>query len=334
MIEKRKKEHMDIAKTKAVGFEKTNGFEDIEFIHNALPELHLEDINIKIEMFGKKMDAPFVIEAISGGWTEGGEINKQLAKIAQKYKIAMQLGSQRAMLENKELLKTYDIREYAPDIPLMGNIGLSQLKDMSISEINHLVESIQLDALVVHLNPAQEAIQPEGDVDFRDCLKTIEDVCKKTKFPIVVKEVGSGISKTTAEKLKKAGVSMIDTAGAGGTSWTKIEYNRNKNAVKGFEEWGIPTAVSVKLCSKYLPTIASGGIRNGEEIAKAIALGADYAGAASPFINNDPEKNIQEWTKQLKTIMFLTGSKDLKGLKEAEVFITGKTAERLRWINE
>ncbi|MCD6549924.1 type 2 isopentenyl-diphosphate Delta-isomerase [Candidatus Micrarchaeota archaeon] len=333
LIEKRKYAHIKLVRTKNVEFDvKRTGFEDIDFIHNALPELNLEDVDMHTEMFGKRMEAPIIIEAITGGFDRAKDINKRLAKAAQEHGIAMGLGSMRAMIEKPDLGYTFKVRDVAPDIPLIGNIGIAQAITMESERVDDALKEVDADALAIHLNPAQEVIQPEGDREFRGGEEAIERLAKELSVPVIVKEVGSGLSDDVAKRVKRLGVKMLDTGGAGGTSWTKIEYYRNRASVPGFEEWGIPTVLSVLMCSRYLPTIASGGVRSGIDVAKAIALGARYAGAALPFVRaKDPGKLVEIWKSQLRTVMLLTGSATLKQLDKSKIMVYGRTAELLRY---
>lgn len=328
--EERKNDHIKICLEKDVEYKKESGFGDIEFIHNALPELDFNKIDTTTKMFGKKIDFPFMITAITGGTKKAKEINLKLARAAQENNIAMGLGSQRAMLEKNELVDTYKVREVAPDIPIIGNIGIIQLKQTPLKKIEDLVSKVEADALAVHLNPLQEVIQPEGDKDFSGCLGALAKTCDKLSVPVIAKGTGAGISMNAALMLKNAGVKMIDIAGAGGSCWSKVEYFRHKNSTPGFEEWGIPTVVSVIMCCGKTPIISSGGVRSGIDVAKSLAIGADYAGAALPLLKaNNPSSLIATWKRQLKTVMFLTGSKNIGSLKQSDVFITGKTAQML-----
>jgi len=320
-IQKRKKEHIEVVLKKDIQYEKSAGFEKIEFIHNALPEMDFEEVDCSTSFLGKKLKAPLIIEAMTGGFEGGEKINKALAKAAEKFGIAFGLGSQRAMLENKKD-RSYFVREVAPTIPIIGNIGAVQLRKYGVKDLEWLVSECELDALAIHLNPLQEILQPNGDRDFSGILNRIGLVCKELSVPVIVKETGAGIDRTVAIKLKEAGVKWIDVAGAGGSSWSKVEYLRGKG-VCGFEEWGITTTESILECKGVVPIIASGGLRSGIDCAKSIALGAEIAGAAYPFLkalnSKKLEQTIEEWILQLKMCMFLTGSKNIEELKKARV---------------
>jgi isopentenyl-diphosphate delta-isomerase len=345
-IEKRKSEHMEFVLSRnAQARNKSTGFEDIDFIHNALTELNLNKIKISCKMFGKELKAPLVIEAITGGFSRAREINRGLAKAANEFGIAMGVGSQRPMLEMPEQASTYQVRDVAPNILLIGNIGIVQLKKYGVEKIEKAVSKIQADALAVHLNPQQEAVQKNGDRNFERCLGALEKLTSEISVPVIVKETGGGISRSVALKLEHAGVEAIDVGGAGGTTWVGVEALRKKDKRDElFWDWGIPTALSVAEVAHFvgIPVIASGGVRNGIDAAKGIALGASYAGAAFPFLKaleengtSGVKSEIERWINELKICMLLTGSKDLHELKRAQILITGRTAElfKLRKID-
>jgi isopentenyl-diphosphate delta-isomerase len=320
--ESRKKEHVEFVLSEGAQCVKTTGFERIDFIHNALPEVSLESIDLSTKFLGKTIKYPILITGMTGGYDDAGPINIELAAAAQKHGLAFGVGSQRAMIESPDLASTYRVRKAAPDIPLIANIGAFQLKRYPLEKIESLVSSIDADALAIHLNPLQEAIQPEGDTDFTGVLDAIRKACEKISVPIMVKETGAGISQDVASRLKDCGVEWIDVAGAGGTSWSMVEYLRG-GKVPGFQDWGIPTAEAVMQCRGILPMVASGGIRNGLDGAKAIVLGADMCGAAYPFIKAQREGELDQFTddftKQMRLCAFLTGSKNLHHLKKAKL---------------
>jgi isopentenyl-diphosphate delta-isomerase len=270
---------------------------------------------------GKKVKYPILITAMTGGYGDASEINRALAETAQKYGLAFGLGSQRAMIESPELAKSYAVRDVAPDIPLLGNVGAYQLKKYSFEQIESLVSSVGADALAVHLNSLQEVIQKEGDTDYSGVLEAIAKTCEKLSVPVLVKETGAGMSQDVALKLKDAGAAYLDIAGSGGTSWSKVEYMRN-GTVPGFEDWGISTLESIIMCRGVLPFVASGGIRSGIDAAKSIALGADMAGAAYPFIKELRKGNLDKYAQmflsQLRISAYLTGSKTISDLKKAK----------------
>ena len=320
--ESRKKDHVEIVLKENVQYSKTTLLEHWEFMHNAIPECDFEKIDSSVKFLGKSVLAPIIIEAMTGGYKDAAQINKQLAAAAEKHKIAFALGSQRAMLESADLKKTYDVRDVAPSIPLVGNVGAFQLKKYPIEKILSLVSLVELDALAVHFNPLQEVLQPEGDKDWFGVFPALSKLCERSPVPIIAKETGAGFSQDVALKLKQAGVAMLDVAGSGGTSWSKVEYFRKGN-IAGFEEWGIPTVESIIQCRGVLPLIASGGIRSGIDAAKCIALGATLSGAAYPFLvalnKKSLDKEIALWKQQFKVCCFLTGSSNIEELKKAKL---------------
>lgn len=337
MISDRKLEHLLICKNYDVEFKnKTTGFEDIELIHKALPEINKNDIDLSTSVFGKKLDSPLFITAITGGHPNAKVINKQLAKIANEKNIGLGVGSQRAAVEHPNLADTYSVvRENAPDCLLLGNIGAPQL-----DYAEKAVEILDADILAIHLNPLQESIQPEGDLDARGYLDSIKQISDLVDIPIMAKETGCGISGEDAKDLVKNGVNFIDIEGAGGTSWAAVETYRSDDKYLGetFWDWGIPTAISTAEVadSVDVPIISSGGIRSGLEAAKAIALGADSVGMALPFLKevNSLEslsKLIDRFNESLRIAMFLVGANNIEELKNSNLIIRGKTRE---WLNE
>jgi isopentenyl-diphosphate delta-isomerase len=328
-IESRKKDHVEAAKKKAVEYSFSAGFEDVRFIHQSLPEMDFEEIACSAKLFGKEVSAPIIISGMTGGYPEAEKINLRLAKAAEEERVAMGLGSQRAMLEKPQLAYTFKVRKAAPTIPLIGNIGGCQLEKYGVEKVRRMLDEVGADALAIHLNPLQEVVQPEGDSKFSGVLQQIGIFARDLGLPVIVKETGAGISSDAAASLKKAGVSMIDVSGAGGTSWSKVEYLRSKEAPT-YADWGNPTAECIAACSGILPIIASGGLRSGLDAAKAIALGADFAAAALPFLrSSNPQAEISKWKHELRIAMLLTGSKNLEQLKKAKLLVCGKTAEAL-----
>lgn len=337
MTSDRKLEHLLLCANCDVEYkEKTTGFEDIELIHKAIPEVNKEEIDISAELFGKKMDAPLIISAITGGHPASLPINRELAKAANNQNIGMGVGSQRAAVENPGLISTYSVvRENAPSAVIIGNIGAPQIEYAKAA-----AEMIEADALAIHLNPLQEAIQPEGDINARGYIESIEKTVEIVDMPVIAKETGAGISKTDAITLQEAGVAAIDVAGSGGTSWAAVETYRAKDDYIGniYWDWGIPTAAStVEVCeSVEIPVISSGGIRTGLEAAKAIALGAEAVGMALPLLKDayiSQEtiiKRIEQFKESLKVAMFLVGANNLKELRKCDLIIKGKTGEWLR----
>jgi isopentenyl-diphosphate delta-isomerase len=324
---RRKQEHIDICLSKDVEFRKSNGFERYEFEHRALPELNLSEIDTAVEFMGKSFAVPFFIEAITGGFTGTERLNLNLAKACEEMGIGMGTGSQRAMLDEPDVAYTYMVRDVAPHIFLLGNIGAVQLAGLSVDEIIRMVEMIKADGLAIHLNAAQEMCQPEGDTDWRDVLHHIERVCRHTDFPVVVKETGCGIAGDVASRLEAVGVDCLDIGGAGGTSFTRVEHHRGATSAAAFFEWGIATAESLWQCRKAvkIPLIASGGIRTGVDCAKALAMGASLVGFALPVLKAaqishqaviDELKSVAE---ALRKTMLLLGVKNVEELKHIKI---------------
>ncbi|NIS81534.1 MAG: type 2 isopentenyl-diphosphate Delta-isomerase [Anaerolineales bacterium] len=331
---KRKADHIRISLEEDVQSGLTTGLERLFFTHNAAPELDLSEIDLSTTFLGKPLSSPLLISSMTGGTEEAAAINLVLAEAAQSKGIAMGLGSQRAAIEDAELEHTYQIREVAPDILLFANLGAVQLNyGYGIDEFRRAVKMVEADALILHFNALQEALQPEGDTNFDGLLKKIEDLCTKLDVPVIAKEVGWGISAPVAKKMVNAGVQVIDVAGAGGTSWSQVEMHRALDPLQAqraadFVEWGIPTAIAIADVHHALPDIpliASGGLRNGIDAAKCIALGADLCGMAGPFLKAAAQSTqaVLEWishvTLELKICMFATGCADLNALRQVEL---------------
>jgi isopentenyl-diphosphate delta-isomerase len=319
--EKRKMEHLNVCLKKDVSFKKTTLLETLEIPHNALPDISYDVIDTSVEFLGKKLSFPLIISSMTGGCTPAIKINKDLAKLAQSKGLGFALGSVRAMIENKKLKKTYYVRDVAPDALVLGNVGIGQLKQYSTGEIMDVMDTLEVDGFYVHLNAAQEVVQKAGDTDWTGNFDALHQLCKESKYPVLVKEVGHGISADVARKLDSLKIAAIDIAGAGGTSWTKVDYLRTGKG-KEFSEWGIPTLRSllqVETVTKK-PLIASGGIRTGLDIAKFIWLGAKLCGIALPFLKAQHKKRLgkyfEELNSGLRTAMFLTNSPNLKVLSK------------------
>ncbi|MFA6214908.1 MAG: type 2 isopentenyl-diphosphate Delta-isomerase [Candidatus Micrarchaeia archaeon] len=331
-IKGRKRDHVESARRRDVEYLQSPGFEDVRFVHQPLPEMALDDVDTECRMFGKMMSAPIIILGMTGGYPEAAKINAKLAAAAEKEGFAFGLGSQRAMMEKPSLASTYKMRKLAPTIPLIGNIGGCQLKKYGVKKVREALDDVGADALAIHLNPLQEVCQPEGDHDFSGILPQISIFCRDLGLPVIVKETGAGMSMEACSALRRAGVSMVDVSGAGGTSWSKVEYMRSGKAPV-FENWGNPTCASIAACAEILETIGSGGVRNGLDAAKAIALGSSYAGAALPFLRaSDPAKEAAAWKRDLKIAMLLSGSRSLWKLRHARLVISGKAAEEMTRI--
>lgn len=330
---RRKADHIRISLEEDVSFEMlTAGFERYRFVHCALPEISLEDVDTTVHFLGRRLQAPLLISSMTGGTPQGREINRRLARAAQGAGIGMGLGSLRAALEDPALAETYRVRDIAPDILLLANLGAVQLNyGYTVDHCQRAVEMVEADGLILHLNPLQEALQPEGQTDFSGLLRKIEAVCRTLEVPVIVKEVGWGLSADVARRLADAGVAALDVAGAGGTSWSQVEMYRAQNGhqravAAAFRDWGIPTAEAVREVRRavpHLPIIASGGIRDGIQVAKAIALGASVCGIARPFLvaAAESEQAVAEVAavliSQLRVAMFAVGAADLSALARA-----------------
>jgi isopentenyl-diphosphate Delta-isomerase len=346
VIKQRKREGIVIPLTRNVQAKESSTYlEYVKLIHNALPEIDFDAVDTSQKFLGHNFKAPIIIDSMTGGTPEATKINSRLALAAQKFGLGMGLGSQRAGLLSSELAETYSIaRSNAPNAFLVANIGGAQLsKGLKIKDIKNMIQMIEANALVVHLNPLQELIQPEGEPKYKGVLSKIKEICSNFDIPIIVKEVGAGISMDVAKRLQSAGVSAINIAGSGGTSWAGVEklraetaHDSNKiNLGELFWDWGIPTAVSLIEVRKSvkIPVIASGGIRNGLEIAKCVALGANMCGMAFPFLRHASKslESLYEFTSrtliELRSAMFLVGSKNINQLGKTRFMVTGELAK-------
>ena len=333
-VSRRKADHIQINLEKDVASSLTTGLERLRFDNAALPELDLRAIDAGLTFLGRRLSAPLLISSMTGGTQAARQINLALAQAAQHAGVAMGLGSLRAALEDPSLAETFQVRRTAPDVLLLANLGAVQLNyGYGPEQCRRAVDLVEADALVLHLNALQEALQPEGDTDFSGLLAKIELVCKVLTVPVVAKEVGWGISAADARRLVQAGVAAIDVAGAGGTSWSQVEMHRTADPeaarlAAAFVGWGIPTADAVRHVRLELPTIpliASGGLRSGMDVAKGIALGADVGAMAGPFLKaaaESPEavgRAIGNVVAELRLVMFATGSGDLNALRRARL---------------
>ncbi len=329
-ITSRKSDHIQINLRQDVQSNTSNGFDFYTFEHNALPEMNFDQIITGTHLFNKVLNYPILVSSMTGGTPDAGKINQELAAVAESHGYAMGLGSQRAAIEDPKTEYSFKVRNIAPHILLFANLGAVQLNyGYSIDHCQRAVDMIEADGLILHLNPLQEALQPEGETQFSGLRKKIEELCKLLPVPVIAKEVGWGISKDTAKILINAGIAAIDVAGSGGTSWAKVEMYRAVNKVdaeiaKTFGNWGIPTAESIRMVrevSKDIPIFASGGIRNGIDVAKSIALGATLVGFAGKFLRaaeygpDALEKLCYQIEKELKICMFVTGSQDIHQLR-------------------
>jgi isopentenyl-diphosphate delta-isomerase len=341
-IEQRKADHIRINLEEDVAFPHlTTGLERYRFVHQALPEVDLPTVDTQVRLFGKTLSAPLLISSMTGGTDEAQRINRNLAQAAQSQRVAMGLGSQRAGLEDQGRAATFRVRQVAPDILLFANLGAIQLNaGYGVDECRRVVEMVEADALILHLNPLQEAVQAEGDVHWAGLLDKIAKMCQSLSVPVIAKEVGWGISERSARLLIEAGISAIDVAGAGGTSWSQVEMHRAPNErlrrlAAAFADWGIPTAESLltvgrvrrELDSTQLPIFASGGIRTGLEIAKCVALGADLVGLASPFLKRAVDSyeavvdEMETLIAELRIAMFCSGVARLADLRQPGILV-------------
>jgi isopentenyl-diphosphate delta-isomerase len=312
----------------------TTGLERYRFTHTCLPELDWPDIDLRTQFLGKSLAAPLLISSMTGGTEAAHQINLRLAAAAQTYGLAMGVGSQRVAVENPDLMKTFSVRRVAPDILLMANLGAVQLNyNYGVDHCRRVVDWLEADALILHLNPLQEAVQTGGDTNFKGLLQKIEHICTTLPIPVIAKEVGNGISATMVKRLIEAGIAAVDVAGAGGTSWAKVESERAEDPIQRrlgqtFADWGLPTAdciVAARQISTDLPLIASGGLRNGLEAAKALALGADLVGMAFPFLKaaNHSETAVADLAQvliaEITTALFCTGQPNVPSLRQSGV---------------
>lgn len=346
---KRKAEHIKISlnqNVQARGI--TTGFEDVSFVHRALPEIDREEIDLQAGVFGHRFAAPIIAGAITGGTPEAEKINAIIAEAVERLGLGMGVGSQRAAIENRKLAETFAVaRRKAPTAFLIANLGGVQLVNgYGTREAKRAVDMIRADALAIHLNALQETAQPEGQTNFQGVLGCIQEIAEELGKPVIAKETGAGISAADAGKLESEGVKGIDISGAGGTSFAAVEYYRAKGAENSprrslgaaFWDWGIPTAVSIVEVTQTvkIPVIASGGIRNGVDVAKALALGARLASLSQPILRS-AVKGVEETCKtlsllvdELRNVMFLVGAGSVDELRKVPLVITGKTLEWLR----
>jgi isopentenyl-diphosphate delta-isomerase len=330
-IRLRKTDHIRINLEEDVRSGLATGLERYRFNHRALPELDLEAVDLGQELFGKRLAAPLLISSMTGGTEQAGQINRTLAAAAEQAGVAMGLGSQRAALEHPEVAGTYRVREVAPTALLFANLGAVQLNySYGVDECRRAVEMIEADALILHFNALQEAVQPEGDTRFAGLASKVEAVCRSLNVPVIAKEVGWGFSQADITLLAGAGVAAIDVAGAGGTSWTQVEMHRATNPAQrrlaaAFIDWGIPTAeaiLNVRTAAPEMTIFASGGLRSGVDIAKCIALGATLGGMAAPFLKaavtslDETVRTITEIAHEIQVCMFAAGAGDLQALRQ------------------
>lgn len=333
-ISQRKKDHLALCAGDNVGFrEKTNLFEQVELVHCALPEMHADAVDSRVELLGKTLAAPVVISAMTGGTDEAAKINADLAQVAEELGLAIGLGSQRAMFERPDTAWTFSVRERAPNVLLFGNLGLVQARKMTTDEIRTLCEDVGADALCLHLNPAMEIVQPGGDRDFSGGLELMRRLVDDLGIPVIAKETGCGLSRGVAQMIRSTGIRHVDVSGSGGTSWVAVEAHRaaddQKELAEELWDWGIPTAASVlQLRGLGLDIIATGGLRTGSHVTKAIALGAKAGGLAAPVLKAhraggiDGARNfLRGVITTVRSLMLLTGSRTIDELQRAQMII-------------
>lgn len=333
-IGNRKNNHLEINIHQDVKSSNTTGLEKFRLIHSALPEIDLADVDASVNLFGRRLSYPLQISSMTGGTKRALKINRILAGAAETHGIAIGVGSQRIGIEDRSKMDSFRVREFAPNALIFANLGTVQLNyGFTSAKYNLAVEAIEADALIMHLNPLQEALMDNGNTNFSKLLKKIEDICKKSSVPVIVKEVGWGINCIVAKKLYDAGVSAIDVAGAGGTSWSEVEKIRaedtiRKKVAEGFKGWGIPTAdaiADIRKLEKNKLLFASGGILNGIDIIKCIALGADLCGIARPLLLRavESEQSLNEYlsvvTRQIKVTMFAIGAQNISEISEDKI---------------
>ncbi len=347
-IEKRKLRHIRVSLEKEVEADISTGFKDVHLIHRALPEIDLDEVSLETSFLGNKLTAPLVISAITGGTEEAKDINAVLAEVAEEKQIGISVGSQRIAVAQPETVPSFSIvRVKAPTTFVMANVGTPQLSlGWGATEAQICIDMIEADALALHMNPLQEAVQVDGDTKYRGVYTKIKELSNDISVPLIMKETGAGISWEDAVKMQEVGASGLEISGVGGTSWSAVEYHIAKEVGKKDMEylgqalwnWGIPTAVSVVETSNKttLEIIASGGLRTGVEVAKSIALGANLGGMAKPFLEKAVEgrealsEHVDHIIREIKVVMFLVGAKNVEELRMVPVVILGRTAE---WLN-
>jgi len=327
-ISKRKVSHLDLCTREDVEARGGTLLEEVQLFHDALPELSFHEVDPSLELFGRRLQLPLIVTGMTGGAPQAAALNRAIAEAAQKAGFGFGVGSQRAMLEDPACADTYQVRDVAPDVLLLANLGAVQAREAGVARAEELVEAIGADALCVHLNPAQELVQDDGDRDFRGCLGAIGELVASLRVPVVVKETGCGLAPTTLRRLRQVGVQWVDVSGAGGTTWTGVEALRGSGRQQALgrelREWGIPTAAAVSFAvAEGFSTIASGGIRGAADVVRALALGARVAGMALPFLRAHAAggpRAVLEYAERLaegiRALLVLTGARDLAALHE------------------
>jgi isopentenyl-diphosphate delta-isomerase len=348
-IGQRKTDHLALCAEDDVGFRNASTLlECVRLVHDALPDFRVDDIDTSVTLFGKTLRAPIVIASMTGGTDEAGRINRELASIAEERGYGFGLGSQRAMHVRPGTSASFRVRQFAPTIPVLGNVGVVQARAMRTEEVRALVEEVGADAICVHLNPAMELVQPGGDRDFSSGLDTIARLVRELGVPVIVKETGCGISPSVGRRLRATGVAHVDVSGAGGTSWVGVETKRAaaagddaaRNLGQALWDWGVPTAASVALLAPlgFETIVATGGISSGVDVARALALGASAAGLARPVLRAlaaggraGAAEFLAGVEAELRAVMLLTASRDLASLRRAPRVVTG---DLRAWIDQ
>ena len=345
-LSKRKQDHLALCATDAVAFRGQGTlFDCVKLVHNALPELSLDEVDTRVVILGKTLKAPLFIAAMTGGTDEALTVNRTLASIAEARGYGFGLGSQRAMHRSSAAAYTYDVRKVAPHALVLGNIGIVQAREMSTEEVRALCDASAVDAVCIHMNPAMEVIQPGGDRDFRGGIETLQRLVRELGKPIVAKETGCGISRALGQRLRTAGIEHVDVSGAGGTSWVGVETLRadsdmTRSVGELLWDWGVPTAASVGSVAPlgFDTVIATGGIKTGLDVAKSLVLGANAAGIARPVLMALREGGVEGATAfleglelALRAIMLLTGSRTIGDLRQAPKMVVG---ELETWLKE
>lgn len=340
-ISQRKKDHLALCAGPNVGFrQKTTLLEDVKLIHCALPEMHADEVDSRTTLLGKTLQAPVIVASMTGGTEWAAQVNRELAQAAEELGLGFGLGSQRAMFERPHTASTFKVRDVAPTVFLTGNLGLVQAKQMTTGQIADLVGEVQADALCIHLNPAMEIVQPGGDRDFAGGIDLLTRLVEELPVPVIAKETGCGLSRAVAEKIRATGVRAFDVSGAGGTSWVAVEAHRavdeeQRVLAEELWDWGIPTAASVlQLQDMGVEIIATGGIKTGYDVARAVALGATVGGIAAQALRAQKSGGV-EGAKQflgrivasVRAIMLLTGCRTVDELRRAPKIITGELAQ-------
>jgi isopentenyl-diphosphate delta-isomerase len=344
-IQRRKDDHLDLCATDEVAFRGTTTLlERVQLVHQSLPDLAVDELDTSVTLLGKTLRLPIVIASMTGGTERAAEVNRDLASIAEARGLGFGLGSQRAMQRQPDTAWTYQVRKWAPSTLVLGNVGVVQARELASEDIANMVRDIGADALCVHLNPAQEIVQPEGDRDFRRGTETYARLVKELSVPVVAKETGCGISYQAALKLREAGVRTVDTSGAGGTSWVGVETLRAEGDQaelgKLLWDWGVPTAASVHACVRAgHQTIATGGIQNGLDVVRALALGATAVGIARPMLQAqvrggraEAERFVDQLAREIRAVMLLCGVRNVAELRTAPRIVFSPLREWLELV--